>query len=220
MNRIKRIVSQFESKNGFCSPTSIELMSSISNLGYCVVEFNSSYNDDNVTNLISALGLFREISQYKAFTYHDNKYRFVFISNHLSENEKCILLSHELGHILCNHFGKNVIMGQNIENEWEANEFSHYLLNPGAGRKICFWARKHTYKILIFLCAALVAGGSLYMLFSSLTPGTESYYVTQNGTKYHKKNCIYIKNKDNIRKLSEEDIKSKKYAPCKICLPE
>ena len=44
------------------------------------------------------------------------------------------------------------------------------------------------------------------------------YYATKSGTKYHIAGCSYIKGKDNLKTLTEEDIKSGKYEPCSRCI--
>ena len=46
------------------------------------------------------------------------------------------------------------------------------------------------------------------------------YFVTENGEKYHEENCIYIKDKSNVHRLTIEEYESGEFEPCQICLPE
>jgi hypothetical protein len=46
------------------------------------------------------------------------------------------------------------------------------------------------------------------------------YYVSKSGTKYHEKDCMTIKGRSNVRRLTEKDYYSGDYEPCHVCLPE
>ena len=46
------------------------------------------------------------------------------------------------------------------------------------------------------------------------------YYITESGEKYHKEDCIFVKDKKNVERLTETDYYSGEYEPCQICLPE
>ena len=45
------------------------------------------------------------------------------------------------------------------------------------------------------------------------------FYITKTGTCYHEKDCIFVKDKTSIQRLTEGDYYSGKYDPCQICLP-
>ncbi len=45
------------------------------------------------------------------------------------------------------------------------------------------------------------------------------YYVTETGSKYHEKNCMFVKDKNSVCRLIEEEFQSGDYEPCKTCLP-
>ena len=62
-----------------------------------------------------------------------------------------------------------------------------------------------------FWCAERNGGTDAY---------TENFYVTQTGTKYHVKGCMYIRNKTDVRKMTREEYESGEYEPCRACLPE
>ena len=46
------------------------------------------------------------------------------------------------------------------------------------------------------------------------------YYITENGTKYHEKDCMIIKDKNNTQRLTKSDYESGDYEPCQVCLPD
>ena len=62
-------------------------------------------NGKEVTTLLTSLRLFDYAARQSAFTYQDPHLRIVFMQENLSQQEQMILLSHELGHILCPAFG-------------------------------------------------------------------------------------------------------------------
>ena len=39
------------------------------------------------------------------------------------------------------------------------------------------------------------------------------------GNKYHEKDCIFVKDKTNVHRMTEEEFESGEYEPCRICLP-
>lgn len=44
-------------------------------------------------------------------------------------------------------------------------------------------------------------------------------YITSTGNKYHEKDCIFVKHKDNVERLKIEQFENGEYEPCDICLP-
>ncbi len=97
-------------------------------LGYTVVFFNAISNEKEVNVLIDHLGLESLIRSQRGFTYATDKYRLVFINEDLAEEEKLVVMAHEIGHIYLRHVSKANIIGNDVIEEHEANEFSHYLL--------------------------------------------------------------------------------------------
>ncbi len=218
MNIIKRKANELCSKFNVKIPSVRDLEKMLESLGFTIIEFNPFSNDENTSLLISALDLTRETSVHKAFTYHDSDYRLVFIQNHLSDKEKAVLLAHEIGHIECGHMGKNVIMGQGITDEWEANEFSHHLLSPDLSDKAVRVIKKHNGRIVMITSTVVLAAAMFFAGYAFWGTQSGAYYVTPSGAKYHRKDCMYVKGRTDIRKISKEEMKS--YSPCKVCLPD
>lgn len=46
------------------------------------------------------------------------------------------------------------------------------------------------------------------------------YYITDTGQKSHKKDCIFIQNKKNVRQLTKEKFESDRYELCKTNLSD
>lgn len=105
--------------------------------------------------------------------------------------------------------------------EQEANEFSHYLLQGTVRSRVSNTASKYKKPLVIgAVIAGLATGGgvaSKEIHDRQLYEG--EYYVTEHGEKYHLKNCVTIEDSET-RRLTKEDVKSGKYEPCSVCLPD
>jgi len=198
------------------------LKSVAAKIGYTVIEFNSSFNNKDVEILVNNLSLSEAILKSRGFTYVSKDFRLMFINEDLNDEEKLLVISHELGHILCGHVASSPIIGKDVKDEFEANEFSHYLLKQNTFTKFKRSVKKHR-KAVIATIAILCVGVCLLTVYS-LIQNRERYkdnlYITSTGDRYHKKECIFIKNKTNVKKLTEEDFEKGIYIPCDMCLPD
>ena len=225
---IQKSVKQFKKKFGLLDCDLSALKKATEAQGYTIVEFNHISNDKSVQVLLDSLGLSDYATHSKGFTYTDKNYRIVFIHEDLNQEERTKVLAHENGHIFLNHFSSYQTIGKDVLEEYDANEFAHYLLNNTATTNIANHIKRHTGIYIattaFFLVSCAIAG----IIFFSLGAGADDnkntykgeYYLTSTGNKYHKSDCIYIKNKNNTKKLTEEEYKSGNYDPCGICLPE
>ena len=112
--------------------------------GFSLVEYSRTSNCKEVTTLLTALRLFDYAASQSAFTYQDTNLRIVFILENLSQQEQMVLLSHELGHILCHHLDHAPITGPGtgVLQEQEANEFSADLISAASlGASLWGWAQ-------------------------------------------------------------------------------
>lgn len=125
---IDKAVLRFRKECGLESVNYKSLFNAAEKLGYTVIEFGGTVSDINVKNLIEALDLEAETKLTKGFTYAQGDYRLIFIDAALSEKEKTIVISHELGHVVLGHIGHRNFTGQDVQDEYEANEFSNFLL--------------------------------------------------------------------------------------------
>lgn len=189
--------------------------------GYTVIEFNNSYNDKNISTIIKNLKIEDIIACSRGFTYSDENYRLIFINEDLNDKEKILVLSHELGHIVCNHTISPTIIGIDVIQEHEANEFSHYLLKKNSLQKMKIVVCEHkkmaiTISILLLLSLMFWVGFGIKKNEQLYMP---DLYITSTGNKYHKKDCIFVKDKTSKQKLSKEKFESGRYEACNMCLP-
>ena len=214
----KMAARDFRKKYSILKPTLEEMRSIIQSQGYNIEEFNAIFNDEDVALIIENLKLDNLISEQKGFTYTDSKNRLVFVHEDLSEDEKINVLLHEEGHIFCGHIEEKTCLGRDVQQEVEANEFAYCLQNPNTADKSRFFIKKNKIWISvvsIILVISLV-GFSWFMREKQLYG---DYVITDTGNKYHQRDCIHVKNKTNVHRLTVEQFESGEYEPCGTCLP-
>lgn len=221
-NNIKKLAKTFIKKYKLTSINYSALKNTAINMGHTIIEFNSIFNEKDVETVIQNLELSENALKSRGFTYVSAEYRLIFVNEDLNDEEKLLVLSHELGHIVCEHFSTVPIIGNDVKDEHEANEFSHYLLKQSGFRKVknsIFVHRKAFIASVIILCLiiGLLAG---YLIIQNKNLYKDDLYVTSTGECYHKKECIFVKNKTNIQKLTKEEFDSGTYSPCDMCLPD
>lgn len=218
---IKKQAKAFIKENKLISVDYPALKSAATDMGYTIIEFNSIFNENDVETVIQNLSLGKSALKSRGFTYVSEEYRLVFVNEDLSNEEKLLVLSHELGHIVCNHFSSSPIIGNDVKEEHQANEFSHYLLKANGFRKIKTLMSVHRKAFIASVIMLCLIFGSLagYFIIRNENVYTDNLYVTSTGQCYHKKECIFVKNKTNIQKLTKEDFEKGTYSPCDMCLP-
>lgn len=100
-------------------------------------------------------------------------------------------------------------------------EFAHYLLNPSRPSKIKRILHHHKKAVLISMIGlALLTVAVVALCYTSKQQSYYGeYYITESGNKYHEKDCIFVKDKTNVHRMTEEEFESGEYEPCRICLP-
>ena len=171
--------------------------------GYEVIEYGSPTS----LELMDSMGLERYTEKGRALTVCWGSIHLVFVDSAMSENEKRLALAHELGHIISGHLFDPGEKDYNVEQEYEANEFAHYMLNPSPNLRALIWLRRR-WKILAAVLAAVLIG---FLIWENADIG---YYVTKSGTKYHKRNCEYVRDRGNVKRIF--DISG--YEPCSACI--
>ena len=219
---IKKKVKQFRHEYGMKETVTCgQLESILDKQGFTIVEFYHLENDPDVETLIKSLGLTETIKNRDGFLYMDEHFRIIFVNEQLSEAEKRIVLAHEEAHYYCGHCSVSRVVGRGVEEEFEANEFVHFLLTPGISWRIRSFAARHRKKLIAAgIITALICGGG-YALHEyrerQLYEG--EYYVTMHGEKYHREDCVTIAGHE-IRRLTKEDVKTGAYEPCEVCRPD
>ncbi len=219
---IKAKVRRFLRENGVTQITYPQLTACTGQLGYTVVEFNSVFNEGPVGILLGMLQLPRGQLQSRGFTYVDANYRMVFVHEDLSQAEKTVVLAHELGHIVLGHMRTARVIGTDVLQEYQANEFAHYLLAQTTarrlGRQSFFCRNRRVIAVVLALVALAALAGGVWLARQRSAFG--EYYVTETGTKYHTADCKYIKGKPDAHPMTKAQFDSGMYNRCRICLPE
>lgn len=193
----------------------------IKECGYEVRDYRPYSNEDKTQKLFEILNIKEFANGEDAFTYADLDNRIVFVSKTLSEKEKCIVLSHELGHIFFKHMSsKKYIKGQEIEQENEANEFSHYLLDGGIFFKLCKFINNYRERLIIAVIGIIAASFLLGYVIDILDNRQDNitYYITENGGKYHEEGCKHLDGKSDLETGKREKFEKLGFAPCGDCL--
>lgn len=230
--QVSRFIRHFHIQKTAC----VELESVIKDLGYSLIEFSHTANDDATETLLQSLGLQEYAQTTSAFTYADPQIRLIFILEHLAEEEKLILLAHEVGHIWNKHFDRPGIFGEDIIQENEANAFLYYLLDDGILQRINRFCAYHTKRIIasiafiaVLVCCLLVFSPTVK--FDDTVRAVDSeqeqedfdqkYWVTTSGSKYHVRDCKYLKGKsDSLTSLPLATLNQVGYEPCSVCIKE
>ena len=118
------------------APTLDELVYITESLGFELMDFSNDEPTESMSALLEELGLRDLAKTSKSFVYQNGEIRLLFVSDAMSAEEKRYAIAHELGHILCGHLKEGAYQSTNVEEEFEANEFAHYLLHPGLGMRI------------------------------------------------------------------------------------
>lgn len=220
-NNAKKEAAKFLTEYNLKSITTENLKEILKMQGYTVIEFNNIFNDKDVSALINALDLKETVEHARGFTYVDQYRRIVFLNEDLSDDEKLIVLAHEEGHIYCNHFTSTPIIGKDVAEEHEANEFSHYILAPTFFQKCMGTVKrnKKTFVLSLIICLTVVSGMLIIGSIQKDSSYYGEYYLTATGKKYHKAECVFVKGKTNVRRMTVEEFESGDYDPCSICLP-
>lgn len=202
--------------------SSFDIKKVIKNQGFVIAEYSSFDNDNSDSRaLLKNLNLLEYAANVKGFTYANADLRIVFINEDLSEEEKIVVLLHEEAHILFKHYSHLPVFGESIKEELEANLFVNAVLQPSFIEKLKVVAilnKKYLQVAMgITLLISIIAVSYEYNVRESSYHG--KYYVTRSGKKYHKENCLAVKNRTNTRRITVEEVKEGRYTPCKICLP-
>lgn len=192
----------------------------IEDQGFEIIEFEPG--DGLLTNsLIRDLKLTSYAQAGKAFAYQQGSAKFVFVCEDMSAKEKLYALAHEVGHIFCLHL-RDGNMEYSVHEEYEANEFAHHLLHPSFIDNIKRWIAEHKKSVVLGTTITLVIVTLVFVIAGIIKTNSYygDYYVTETGKKYHREDCIFIKDKKNVERLTDKDYYSGEYDPCQICLPE
>lgn len=194
------------------------LYDAVQSLGYTVVEFNECCNEPEVESLIRMLRIEKRLLSARGFTYANEHHRLVFVNEKLSDEEKAVVLAHECGHIRLGHLGERTIFGDDVRQEYAANEFAHYVMHESFLHRAGAFLRKRW--IAVTVVAVLLCGIAGAVFYFVNAPYFGRYYLTKTGKKYHTASCVFIAKSSYSRRMTKDDYASGFYEPCSICMPE
>ena len=207
---------------GISKVTLENLIYIIEEQGFEIIEYSQRDRSDSVWTVLNTLNLTAYAESGKAFAYKCGKSKLLFVCEEMTADEKLYALAHEEGHIIFGHLYNGACDGNAVEEEYVANEFAHYLLHPPLLLRFATTVKSNKKKALwgalIALALAVIIPLTVNVIQSRSYYG--EYYVTESGTKYHEKDCMTIKDRSNVRRLTEKDYYSGDYEPCHVCLPE
>lgn len=216
-NKASNIVKEYR----LSSPSLDNLIIVAKNLGYEIIDFGKKQNSGGTAALIKELSVQKNIETSSAFTYQYNDIKIIFLCDALNEREKCYALAHELGHIVCGHMEYSHCSSDGIEDEFEANEFAHYLLYPKAHQKVRNYLLSHKSSAIVTGTIVLVIIIGIVFAASAAQENRYygDYYVTTSGQKYHTKECFTISGSESAHRMTKVEHESGQYSSCSICLP-
>lgn len=194
----------------------------IEDQGFEIIEYSQRDRSDSVWTVLNTLNLTAYAESGKAFAYKCGKSKLLFVCEEMTADEKLYALAHEEGHIIFGHLCNGACGGNAVEEEYVANEFAHYLLHPPLFLKVATTVKSNKKKALwiaiIALALAVIIPLTVNVIQSRSYYG--EYYVSESGAKYHQKDCMTIKDRSNVRRLTEKDYYSGDYEPFHVCLPD
>ncbi len=194
-------------------PTLEDIVFLVGENGYEIIDFEPG--SPSAENLFKELSLNEAIYSQDAFLYTNRDVKLLFLKDTLDAEEKRVAAAHELGHIVCGHSQTK----PSVKEEYEANEFVHYFLNPPRRLRFRNMTARHKWRTaFILLAVAITVVGGIIVYNSVINQKYTQYYVTSTGVKYHLRKCSQITGKSNIRRLSREELETGSYEPCETCL--
>lgn len=188
----------------------------LQSIGYTVISYQSGVNNDYL--------IINDLVEYSktvpAFTFCDDNNRFVFVDDTQSTDDKLYALLHETAHIILGHLDKKGISYNERLAEMQAEAFAYEVLNSDEHK-----AREILIVVILsvlMFCAPFIIGhftGSDTPVVNddSITAVDDIVYITPTGKKYHRKSCIYTKDKKCTAVSKAEAEKT--YDPCAVCNP-
>ena len=174
----KRIAKEILLQYGISEPTLENVIFIIEEQGYELLEYSSNDTSAVIYQVIEKLNLLPYALSGKAFAYRNNDTKVVFVCEEMSASDKLYALAHELGHIICCHLG-NGMTDNEVEQEYMANEFAHFLLNPPVIFKVAIWVKNHKKAtiisaiIVLLAIAVVVVGVNIAQSKTSILPKAE-----------------------------------------------
>ena len=178
-------------------------------------------NDNLLDRYIESLGATECAAHTDAFTYRDHMKVTIFVRYNCSQFKKMSLLLHEIGHIVLGHNIRNL-------NEYEEYEADYFAIE-------CQKAKSNAKPILITALVALTICVIFFTLIQLgntsairpantsdnqvVTDSSDSVYITPSGNKFHRNDCVFVENRNDIVQLDRNEAIAMNKEPCQVCKP-
>lgn len=200
----------------------------LNKIGYIVL----FYDESESSEIIQKYDLVEYSKSCNAFTINDEDIKVVFINTKLSSQDMLYAVLHEVGHILLKHLDCRTVTANRNLQEIEADAFAYQVLYPQKDMRlfntltICFailciilgicFANDHKERASV---SQTTVSTSVPTTVPTIAAENQSdiVYVTPSGTKYHRSDCRYVKNKNCSTYTRAEA--EKKYSACSVCRP-
>ena len=195
----------------------------LNKLGYIVLFYDESESSEIIQNY----DLVEYSKSCNAFTINDEDIKIVFINKKLSSQDMFYALLHEAGHILLKHLDCRTVTANRNLQEIEADAFVYEVMKYTDKRYIFLLLIACITMFGILLGTVITNDAIPQTTISTFVPAiaptiapesqSDIVYVTPSGTKYHRPDCRYVKNKkcSTYQRAQAEQ----KYSACSVCRP-
>lgn len=220
----KDFIKFFSLKKGF----SIENATAIAHKQGYTVRLFLPWNAEDIA-LFRKLNCEKKGAELHSFCYCLNSVKLIFVMQSLTEQERIIALIHESIHIFLGHISPNHEVS--VAEEKQTTDVHAAIDFILSGKRSLHIAPALSVLAAIAVLAFAAGGITGYSLHNPPAVQTvnanvsdaekpapsAAVYITHSGTKYHRADCVYAKDKFCIA-LSKTEA-SKHYAPCAVCKP-
>lgn len=198
----------------------------LNKIGYIVL----FYDESDSSEIIQKYDLVEYSKSCNAFTINDEDIKVVFINTKLSSQDMLYAVLHEIGHILLKHLDCRTVTANRNLQEIEADAFVYEVLKYTDRRYIFLLLITCITMLGIFIGTVITDHAddttpqpTVSTSVPTAAPTTvaenqsDIVYVTPSGTKYHRSDCRYVKNKNCTTYTRVEA--EQKYSACSVCRP-
>lgn len=204
------------------------------------------YSYKDAVEIIDSYKLQEMVEKNDSFASNIGNRIVILYNSDISQLDLPYILAHEIGHIVLGHLNDADDIGDIYAKERDCGYFADELLkyNPDNFihkfiHKIGIFGGISTVLVALGICIFTFFGensdnspqisevdvNSVSVTESEFTSKTVAetgddtlaVYITQYGEKYHIEGCRYIKDKDDLLKISVEEAERAGYEPCEIC---
>lgn len=192
-------------------------------IGYTVVY----YSTPEGKLLLKEYDLTELSAKVNALTYCSDEAQLVFVNDKKPLHDMLCSILHETAHITLGHLHSNPYAIDNRQNEMEAEALAYEILNHKKSYKPQFITATVLLVAIIATTVSLALPKriehtpytpvSADILTEQTNELSQSVLVTPSGTKFHRSDCRYTKDKDCTTLTRSEALAD--YAPCSVCKP-